>query len=106
MTTEHERMWLSTKEASAVSSEDVVSRLRVSYRTGLSWKECEFRRQMTGYNEFSVHQGDPLWKKYIEQVKQFKILDNINIVVKIIYIYIDFNRNLYNHIPSVVLWFI
>lgn len=61
-------MWLTTKEASAISAEDVVSRLRVSYRSGLSWKESEFRRQMTGYNEFSVHQGDPLWKKYIEQV--------------------------------------
>lgn len=65
---EHEKMWLTTKEASAISAEDVVSRLRVSYRSGLSWKESEFRRQMTGYNEFSVHQGDPLWKKYIEQV--------------------------------------
>lgn len=69
MIAEHEKMWLTTKEASAVSAEDVVSRLRVSYRIGLSWKECEFRRQMTGYNEFSVHQEDPLWKKYIEQVK-------------------------------------
>lgn len=62
-------MWLTTKEASAVSAEDVVSRLRVGFRNGLSWKESEFRRQITGYNEFSVHQGDPLWKKYVEQVK-------------------------------------
>lgn len=74
MIAEHENMWLTTKEASAISAEDVVSRLRVAFRSGLSWKECEFRRQMTGYNEFSVHQGDPLLKKYIEQVKHNIIL--------------------------------
>jgi len=68
MMAEHEKMWLTTKEASVISAEDVVSRLRVGFRSGLSWKECEFRRQITGYNEFSVHQGDPLWKKYVEQV--------------------------------------
>ncbi|KAL4113218.1 hypothetical protein QTP88_016882 [Uroleucon formosanum] len=74
MIAEHEKMWLTTKEASAISAEDVVSRLRVGFRSGLSWKECEFRRQITGYNEFSVHQGDPLWKKYIEQFRNPLIL--------------------------------
>lgn len=84
MIAEHEKMWLTTKEASAVSAEDVLSRLRVNFRSGLSWKECEFRRQMTGYNEFSVHQGDPLWKKYIEQV--------YNIFILMIISYFDFQE--------------
>jgi len=100
MIAEHENMWLTTKEASAVSSEDVVSRLRVSYRSGLSWKECEFRRQMIGYNEFLVHQGDPLWKKYIEQV----IYNHTYLIIylffnHVIFVYYDFHIII---IPSIV----
>ncbi|XP_050523854.1 calcium-transporting ATPase type 2C member 1 isoform X2 [Daktulosphaira vitifoliae] len=71
---EHEKMWLTTKEASAISAEEVISRLRVSFRVGLSWKESEFRRQIVGLNEFSVHQGDSLYIKYIEQFRNPLIL--------------------------------
>ncbi|XP_050523855.1 calcium-transporting ATPase type 2C member 1 isoform X3 [Daktulosphaira vitifoliae] len=67
-------MWLTTKEASAISAEEVISRLRVSFRVGLSWKESEFRRQIVGLNEFSVHQGDSLYIKYIEQFRNPLIL--------------------------------
>ncbi|XP_050431382.1 calcium-transporting ATPase type 2C member 1 isoform X2 [Adelges cooleyi] len=71
---EHEKMWLTTKEASVMSSEEVISRLRVNFRAGLCRKESEFRKQIIGYNEFSVHQGDSLLKKYIEQFRNPLIL--------------------------------
>lgn len=61
-------MWLSTGEASWLGAEEVAARLRVDLRSGLWGREPELRRQLTGPNEFSVKEDDPLWKKYVEQV--------------------------------------
>lgn len=38
-------------------------------RRGLSWREAELRRKLTGYNELTVLEEEPTWKKYIEQFK-------------------------------------
>ncbi|KAK9502656.1 hypothetical protein O3M35_011382 [Rhynocoris fuscipes] len=67
-------MWLSTGEASWLGAEEVAARLRVDLRSGLWGREPELRRQLTGPNEFSVKEEDPLWKKYIEQFKNPLIL--------------------------------
>jgi len=35
----------------------------------LSWREAEQRRKLTGYNELTVLEEEPTWKKYVEQFK-------------------------------------
>lgn len=62
-------MWLTTKEASTLGAEEVAASLRVDHRTGLSWREAELRRKLTGHNEFLIKETDPTWKKYLEQVR-------------------------------------
>ena len=61
-------MWLTTCEASTLGAEEVVARLRADIRIGLRWREAELRRQLAGFNELTVKEEEPTWKKYIEQV--------------------------------------
>lgn len=61
-------MWLTTSESGSLGGEEVAARLHVDVRTGLWWQEADHRRQLVGFNEFSVKEGEPTWKKYLEQV--------------------------------------
>lgn len=61
-------MWLTTTESASLGAEEVAARLHVDVRTGLTWQEADHRRQLIGFNEFTVKEEDPPWKKYIEQV--------------------------------------
>lgn len=61
-------MWLTTAESASLGAEEVAARLHIDVRTGLRWQEADHRRQLTGFNEFTVKEEDPPWKKYIEQV--------------------------------------
>lgn len=61
-------MWLTTAESASLGAEEVAARLHVDVRTGLRWQEADHRRQLIGFNEFTVKEEDPPWKKYIEQV--------------------------------------
>lgn len=61
-------MWLTTGEASTLGAEEVAARLRADLRIGLRWREAELRRQLAGFNELTVREEEPTWKKYIEQV--------------------------------------
>lgn len=61
-------MWLTTAESASLGAEEVAARLHVDVRTGLKWQEADHRRQLAGFNEFTVKEEDPPWKKYIEQV--------------------------------------
>ncbi|XP_018401172.1 PREDICTED: calcium-transporting ATPase type 2C member 1 isoform X2 [Cyphomyrmex costatus] len=67
-------MWLTTAESASLGAEEVAARLHVDVRTGLKWQEADHRRQLTGFNEFTVKEEDPPWKKYIEQFKNPLIL--------------------------------
>ncbi|XP_031843199.1 secretory pathway calcium atpase [Nomia melanderi] len=67
-------MWLTTAEAASLGTEEVAARLHVDIRTGLWWQEADHRRQLVGFNEFSVKEEEPTWKKYIEQFKNPLIL--------------------------------
>lgn len=67
-------MWLSAAEACVLGTDEVSSRLRVDVRQGLSWQDATYRRQLAGYNEFSVKDDEPPWKKYLEQFKNPLIL--------------------------------
>lgn len=66
-------MWLSTAEASSLGAEEVAARLDTNLHTGLEWREVELRRQLSGFNELTVLEEEPTWKKYIEQVSTLKI---------------------------------
>lgn len=61
-------MWLTTGEASTLGAEEVAARLRADLRIGLRWTEAKLRRQLAGFNELTVREEEPTWKKYIEQV--------------------------------------
>lgn len=67
-TNQNLEMWLTTNKAASLGSEEVAARLHVDIRTGLWWQEADHRRQLVGYNEFSVKEEEPTWKKYVEQV--------------------------------------
>ncbi|XP_012273075.1 calcium-transporting ATPase type 2C member 1 [Orussus abietinus] len=67
-------MWLTTAEAASLGAEEVAARLSVDTRTGLWWQEAEQRRHLVGYNELTVKEEEPTWKKYIEQFKNPLIL--------------------------------
>ncbi|XP_076238710.1 secretory pathway calcium atpase isoform X2 [Calliopsis andreniformis] len=67
-------MWLTTAEAASLGAEEVAARLHVDIRTGLWWQEADHRRQLVGFNEFSVKEEEPTWKKYVEQFKNPLIL--------------------------------
>ncbi|XP_014607375.1 PREDICTED: calcium-transporting ATPase type 2C member 1 [Polistes canadensis] len=68
------KMWLTTAEAASLGAEEVAARLHVDIRTGLQWQEADQRRQLVGFNEFTVKEEEPTWKKYIEQFKNPLIL--------------------------------
>lgn len=67
-------MWLTTAEAASLGADEVAARLHVDIRSGLWWQEADHRRQLVGFNEFSVKEEEPTWKKYIEQFKNPLIL--------------------------------
>ncbi|KAG5890132.1 hypothetical protein JTB14_027799 [Gonioctena quinquepunctata] len=67
-------LWLTASEASSLGYEEIAERLRVDINKGLSWQEANERRKVSGYNEFSVKNGDSIWKKYLEQFKNPLIL--------------------------------
>ncbi|KAH0949057.1 hypothetical protein HN011_000289 [Eciton burchellii] len=67
-------MWLTTAESASLGAEEVAARLHVDVRTGLRWQEVDHRRELIGFNEFTVKEKDPPWKKYIEQFKNPLIL--------------------------------
>lgn len=71
---EEETMWMTTGEAGCLGAEEVAARLRVDLRSGLWGREPGLRRQLAGYNEFSVKEEDPVWKKYVEQFQNPLIL--------------------------------
>ncbi|CAH1155642.1 unnamed protein product [Phaedon cochleariae] len=67
-------LWLTASEASSLTFDEVSERLQVDYRKGLNWQEATDRRKISGYNEFSVKNGDSICKKYLEQFKNPLIL--------------------------------
>lgn len=67
-------MWLTTSDAASLGADEVSARLHVDVRTGLWWQEADHRRQLVGFNEFSVKEEEPTWKKYLEQFKNPLIL--------------------------------
>ncbi|XP_044583033.1 calcium-transporting ATPase type 2C member 1 isoform X1 [Cotesia glomerata] len=70
----NEEMWLTTAEAASLGAEEVAAKFQVDTRTGLWWQEADARRQRYGFNELTVKEDDPTWKKYIEQFKNPLIL--------------------------------
>ena len=67
-------MWLNSDGASILTADDVLDRLQSNVRTGLTNIEAYARLKFHGYNEFSVSEEEPIWKKYLEQVFCFKFL--------------------------------
>uniref|UniRef100_A0A8V5GY44 Calcium-transporting ATPase n=1 Tax=Melopsittacus undulatus TaxID=13146 RepID=A0A8V5GY44_MELUD len=65
---------LPPKDACKCHKEDLAKALNVDLQTGLS--ECSVlqRRLKHGWNEFSVENTEPIWKKYLDQFKNPLIL--------------------------------
>ncbi|KAM6123543.1 calcium-transporting ATPase type 2C member 2 [Phoenicopterus ruber ruber] len=65
---------LPPKDACKCHKEDLAKALNVDLQTGLS--ECSVlqRRLKHGWNEFSVENAEPIWKKYLDQFKNPLIL--------------------------------
>ncbi|XP_043288705.1 calcium-transporting ATPase type 2C member 1 [Venturia canescens] len=71
---EEAEMWLTTSVSASLGADEVAARLHVDPKTGLSWPEAEQRRSLVGYNELTVKDEEPTWKKYVEQFKNPLIL--------------------------------
>ncbi|OCT74226.1 hypothetical protein XELAEV_18033184mg, partial [Xenopus laevis] len=60
---------LSSKKASELPVSEVAWILKADLQSGLNNPEVCHRRAAHGWNEFDIGEGEPLWKKYIEQFK-------------------------------------
>ena len=56
-------------EAAVSTAADVVSRLCADCAAGLTEDEVERRRKVFGRNEFTIKEEEPLWRKYLNQVR-------------------------------------
>ncbi|KAF4795055.1 Calcium-transporting ATPase type 2C member 2 [Turdus rufiventris] len=65
---------LPPKDACKCHKEDLARALRVDLQTGLSEFSVLQRRSKHGWNEFSVENTEPIWKKYLDQFKNPLIL--------------------------------
>ncbi|NXG54750.1 AT2C2 ATPase, partial [Hemiprocne comata] len=65
---------LPPKEACKCHKEDLAKALNVDLQTGLSGFSVLQRRLKHGWNEFSVENAEPIWKKYLDQFKNPLIL--------------------------------
>ncbi|XP_075622138.1 calcium-transporting ATPase type 2C member 2 isoform X1 [Balearica regulorum gibbericeps] len=65
---------LPPKDACKCHKEDLAKALKVDLQTGLSEVSVVQRRLKHGWNEFSVENTEPIWKKYLDQFKNPLIL--------------------------------
>ncbi|NXT65663.1 AT2C2 ATPase, partial [Chaetops frenatus] len=65
---------LPPKDACKCHKEDLARALNVDLQTGLSESSVLQRRSKHGWNEFSVENTEPMWKKYLDQFKNPLIL--------------------------------
>ncbi|NXL08825.1 AT2C2 ATPase, partial [Mesembrinibis cayennensis] len=65
---------LPPKEACKCHKDDLAKALNVDLQTGLSELSVLQRRLKHGWNEFSVENTEPIWKKYLDQFKNPLIL--------------------------------
>ncbi|KAF1496503.1 Calcium-transporting ATPase type 2C member 2, partial [Eudyptula minor novaehollandiae] len=65
---------LPLKDACKCHKEDLAKALNVDLQTGLSEFSVLQRRLKHGWNEFSVENTEPIWKKYLDQFKNPLIL--------------------------------
>ncbi|NXI90245.1 AT2C2 ATPase, partial [Psophia crepitans] len=65
---------LPPKDACKCHKEDLAKALNVDLQTGLSEFAVLQRRVKHGWNEFSVENTEPIWKKYLDQFKNPLIL--------------------------------
>ena len=56
-------------EAAVSTVTDVVGRLGADCSAGLTEEEVERRRKLFGKNEFVIKKEEPLWRKYLNQVR-------------------------------------
>ncbi|NWT52222.1 AT2C2 ATPase, partial [Erythrocercus mccallii] len=71
---ENEVAVLPPKDACKCHKEDLARALNVDLQTGLSEFSVLQRRLKHGWNEFSVENTEPIWKKYLDQFKNPLIL--------------------------------
>ncbi|NXF29105.1 AT2C2 ATPase, partial [Nyctibius bracteatus] len=71
---EKEVTFLPPKDACKCHKEDLAKALNVDLQTGLSEFSVLQRRLKHGWNEFSVENTEPIWKKYLDQFKNPLIL--------------------------------
>lgn len=60
---------LKSEEAAAKPYEDVANCMSADLKIGLTWREAECRLRIFGLNELIVKKQEPIWAKYMEQVK-------------------------------------
>lgn len=99
------KMWLTTAEAASLGAEEVAARLHVDVRTGLWWQEADQRRQLVGFNELTVKEEEPTWKKYIEQVYLHSFVLFIIFFIVSRTIFLDFYEYVYSFVYMFFLQF-
>ena len=61
-------------EAAVSTVTDVVARLGADCTEGLREEEVERRRKVFGKNEFVIKKEEPVWRKYLNQVRRLLLL--------------------------------
>lgn len=60
---------MKASDAAACALSDVLHRVGGNITRGLTTSQAEERRNIHGMNEFVIKDEDPLWKKYLKQVR-------------------------------------
>ena len=61
--------YMTSDEASRLMYVDVSSRLQTNLHHGLTEEEVIQRRKAHGHNDFDISEDEPLWRKYLGQVR-------------------------------------
>ena len=62
-------LYMASGEACSLGFNSVAHRVHADLQHGLSTSEADRRRRVHGHNDFEITEEEPLWKKYLAQVK-------------------------------------
>lgn len=72
---------LSPERAGCMTVSEVVEATKADVENGLNFEEITQRRSFHGFNEFEITKEEPLWKKYLGEVKILKICSDERVLI-------------------------
>ena len=77
---QNEMIFITSAQASSTDFRQIESELSTNIELGLNTDEVKHRRKLYGANEFDVGEGEPLWRKYLNQVRSLCMVDRSHLL--------------------------